>query len=120
MPVVVTCRVVAFSKQSYYKWVANPVPDRDWDEAVDRARPTCGAATGSMATCPVRPAGGNRSTPQTPPTNPANVLQHDPDPVQHPVGKEDEEALRIVRSRLRRSDAVRDGEAAAREPPGGG
>jgi len=33
VPVVVACRVLGFSKQSYYKWVANPVSDRDWDEA---------------------------------------------------------------------------------------
>lgn len=31
--VVVTCRVLGFSKQAYYKWRASPVSDRDWDEA---------------------------------------------------------------------------------------
>ena len=33
IPVVVTCRVLGFSKQAYYKWRANPVTDRDWDDA---------------------------------------------------------------------------------------
>lgn len=28
-----TCRVLKFSKQAYYRWLANPVSDRDWDEA---------------------------------------------------------------------------------------
>ena len=40
IPVVVTCRVLGFSKQAFYKWRANPVSKRDWDDAhlVDRAR----------------------------------------------------------------------------------
>lgn len=40
IPVVVTCRVLGFSKQAFYKWRANPVTQRDWDDAhlVDRAR----------------------------------------------------------------------------------
>ncbi|WP_432509533.1 IS3 family transposase [Kineococcus auxinigenes] len=33
VPVVVTCRVLGFSKQAYYKWRACPVTDRDWDDA---------------------------------------------------------------------------------------
>ncbi len=33
MPVAVTCRVLGFSKQGYYAWLAEPVSDRDWDEA---------------------------------------------------------------------------------------
>jgi putative transposase len=33
IPVVVTCRVLGFSKQAYYKWLANPVSQRDWDDA---------------------------------------------------------------------------------------
>lgn len=33
IPVVVTCRVLGFSKQAYYKWRANPVSDRDWSDA---------------------------------------------------------------------------------------
>ena len=33
VPVAVTCRVLGFSKQAYYKWLANPVTDRDWDDA---------------------------------------------------------------------------------------
>ncbi len=33
VPVAVTCRVLGFSKQGYYAWVANPVSDRDWGEA---------------------------------------------------------------------------------------
>jgi putative transposase len=40
IPVVVTCRVLGFSPQAFYKWRANPVSDRDWDDAhlVDAAR----------------------------------------------------------------------------------
>lgn len=33
VPVAVTCRVLGFSKQGYYKWLARPVSDRDWEEA---------------------------------------------------------------------------------------
>jgi putative transposase len=33
IPVVVTCRVLGFSKQAFYQWRANPVSDRDWDDA---------------------------------------------------------------------------------------
>ena len=33
IPVTVTCRVLGFSKQAFYKWRANPVSDRDWDDA---------------------------------------------------------------------------------------
>lgn len=33
VPVVVVCRVLGFSKQAYYKWRANPVTDRDRDDA---------------------------------------------------------------------------------------
>ena len=33
VPVVLTCRVLGFSKQAYYKWRANPVSPRDWDDA---------------------------------------------------------------------------------------
>jgi putative transposase len=29
----VTCRVLGFSKQAFYKWRANPVTQRDWDDA---------------------------------------------------------------------------------------
>lgn len=32
-PVVVTCGVLGFSTQAYYKWRANPVCDRDWSDA---------------------------------------------------------------------------------------
>ncbi len=40
IPVVVTCRVLGFSPQAFYKWKANPVSQRDWDDAhlVDAAR----------------------------------------------------------------------------------
>jgi putative transposase len=31
--VSVTCRVLQFSKQAYYKWLRDPVSDRDWDDA---------------------------------------------------------------------------------------
>jgi putative transposase len=33
IPVTVTCRVLGFSKQAYFKWRASPVTDRDWDDA---------------------------------------------------------------------------------------
>ena len=33
IPVVVTCRVLGFSKQAYFKWLAKPVSDRDWADA---------------------------------------------------------------------------------------
>jgi putative transposase len=33
IPVVVTCRVLGFSKQAFYQWKADPVSQRDWDDA---------------------------------------------------------------------------------------
>ena len=33
IPVTVTCRVLGFSKQAFYKWRARPVSARDWAEA---------------------------------------------------------------------------------------
>jgi putative transposase len=33
IPVAVTCRVLGFSRQAFYKWQANPVSQRDWDDA---------------------------------------------------------------------------------------
>ena len=33
IPVVVTCRVLGFSKQAFYKWKADPITQRDWDDA---------------------------------------------------------------------------------------
>jgi putative transposase len=33
IPVVVTCRVLGFSKQAFYKWRKNPVTQRDYDDA---------------------------------------------------------------------------------------
>jgi hypothetical protein len=33
IPVTVTCRVLGFSTQAFYKWRANPVSQRDWDDA---------------------------------------------------------------------------------------
>ena len=33
VPVVVTCRVLGFSPQAFYKWKACPVSQRDWDDA---------------------------------------------------------------------------------------
>jgi putative transposase len=33
IPVAVTCRVLGFSKQAYYKWRANPITDRDRSDA---------------------------------------------------------------------------------------
>jgi transposase InsO family protein len=33
IPVVVTCRVLGFSKQAYFKWRKSPVTDREWADA---------------------------------------------------------------------------------------
>jgi putative transposase len=33
IPVAVTCRVLGFTTQAFYKWAANPVGQRDWDDA---------------------------------------------------------------------------------------
>jgi putative transposase len=33
IPVAVTCRVLGFSKQGYYRWRTNPVTERDWVDA---------------------------------------------------------------------------------------
>jgi putative transposase len=33
IPVAVTCRVLGFSKQAFYQWRADPVSQRDWDDA---------------------------------------------------------------------------------------
>jgi putative transposase len=33
VPVAVTCRVLGFCRQAFYAWCADPVPQRDWDEA---------------------------------------------------------------------------------------
>ena len=33
IPVTVTCRVLGFSTQAFYKWRKDPVSQRDWDNA---------------------------------------------------------------------------------------
>ena len=33
VPVAVTCRVLEFSKQGYYRWRTSPVTERDWIDA---------------------------------------------------------------------------------------
>lgn len=33
VPVAVTCRVLKIAKQPFYRWLANPVSQRDWDDA---------------------------------------------------------------------------------------
>ncbi|MEI6231391.1 MAG: IS3 family transposase [Actinomycetes bacterium] len=33
VPVTLSCRVLGFSKQAFYKWQANPISDRDWSDA---------------------------------------------------------------------------------------
>lgn len=33
IPVAVTCRVLGFTTQGFYRWRANPVTDRDWSDA---------------------------------------------------------------------------------------
>lgn len=40
VPVAVTCRVLKIAKQPYYRWLADPVSARDWDDAhlIDAAR----------------------------------------------------------------------------------
>jgi putative transposase len=40
IPVAVTCRVLGFSKQAFYPWKANPITQRDWDDAhlINQAR----------------------------------------------------------------------------------
>lgn len=34
VPVTVTCRVLGFTTQAFYKWQADPVSDRDWNDAL--------------------------------------------------------------------------------------
>ena len=50
IPVVVTCRVLGFSKQAYYKWRANPVSDREWSDAhlINEGSPEVGPATAGV------------------------------------------------------------------------
>jgi putative transposase len=59
VPVAVTCRVLGFSKQAYYAWVAAPVTRRDLEDAylinpaVDIHLTTRRSDTGSSPTsCP--------------------------------------------------------------------
>jgi hypothetical protein len=33
IPVAVACRVLGFSRQAFYRWRADPVSKRDWDNA---------------------------------------------------------------------------------------
>ena len=33
IPVAVTCRVLGLTTQAFYRWQANPVSQRDWDDA---------------------------------------------------------------------------------------
>jgi len=33
VPVAVACRMLKLSTQGYYKWLKDPVPQRDWDDA---------------------------------------------------------------------------------------
>lgn len=33
VPVAVTCRVLGFSEQAFSRWAAQPVSNRDWEEA---------------------------------------------------------------------------------------
>ena len=33
VPVAVACRVLKFSRQAYYQWLAEPFSQRDWDDA---------------------------------------------------------------------------------------
>ncbi|SNS01216.1 hypothetical protein SAMN06272737_1703 [Blastococcus mobilis] len=45
IPVAVTCRVLVFSKRAYYKWLAQPVSQRDWDDAHLITPPTTSTVT---------------------------------------------------------------------------
>jgi hypothetical protein len=51
VPVAVTCRVLGFSKQAFYAWRKNPVPQRDWDEAhlINAAQPRVNQSRGTPA-----------------------------------------------------------------------
>ena len=33
VPVAISCRVLGFSRQAYYSWLAEPVSQRDWNDA---------------------------------------------------------------------------------------
>jgi hypothetical protein len=33
IPVSVACRVLKLARQPYYRWLANPVTDREWEQA---------------------------------------------------------------------------------------
>ena len=33
IPVTVTCRVLKLARQPYYRWLARPFSDAEWDEA---------------------------------------------------------------------------------------
>ena len=33
IPVTLTCRMLGFSPQAFYKWKANPITDREWADA---------------------------------------------------------------------------------------
>ena len=51
IPVAVTCRVLGFSKQAFYRWKAKPVSDRDYDDAhLITPRSTSTTTTPSSAT----------------------------------------------------------------------
>jgi len=40
VPVSVTCRVLGFSTQAFYRWKARPVTARDWADVVETGRLT--------------------------------------------------------------------------------
>ena len=56
IPIAVTCRVLKFSKQAFYAWRAQPVSQRDWDDAhllnaaVESTPPIRSSGTGSSPT----------------------------------------------------------------------
>lgn len=33
IPVAVTCRVLKIARQPYYRWLANPITEAEWDQA---------------------------------------------------------------------------------------
>ncbi len=34
VPVAVTCRILGIARQPFYRWLANPITDGEWDEAL--------------------------------------------------------------------------------------
>jgi DNA invertase Pin-like site-specific DNA recombinase len=50
VPVTVTCRVLGFSKQAFYRWKRDPVSQRDRDDAPHRLRASFTSARSRTST----------------------------------------------------------------------